>query len=504
MSTYSTGTVSISNGSTALSGTGGMQWASIARAGDLIAIGAALGVVATVNSNTGITLSRPWSGGNVSGGAYDLILVDAGNRDTVSLHELLVSLGSGNINALAGLSGSADQLPYFVGAGTMGLSGLTSQGRSLLDQTILSRSGNDIVTSSAARLTGGAVTSSDTDTTAGRVLRTGHRVYPALRSDSADTGAVSTSDDRAVIASGSSRASGVNTVVGASGSSHAAGDRNAIFGMSDGLIQNGNRNLIAGGNICTIDGANTSAILASLSCTLTASQAMILAGRRVLNSIARSIAIGDAASGDPLSANRKIHMFAETGNIQIAGSLTSSHAFADFAEMFPNATGAEILLGTIVTEENGAVRPAGPDDEIAGVVTATAVVTAGDTPFTWQGRYLSDEWGQRVMEMIPDPEWEGEGPAPMISAQVENPAWNPAATQIPRSERPDEWTRVGLLGQVFARVAEEVAPGDRLSALDGIGVKSAARTGLRCMTITQPFDAAKGYAVARCLINIQV
>ncbi|WP_333828560.1 peptidase G2 autoproteolytic cleavage domain-containing protein [Pararhodobacter sp.] len=356
----------------------------------------------------------------------------------------------------------------------------------------------------ATALTGTAVTQSDTDTTAGRVLRTGHRVYPALRSDSADTGAVSTSDDRAVIAAGSSRASGVNTLVGASGASHAAGDRNAIFGMSDGLIQNGNRNLIAAGNICTIDGANTSAILASLSCTLTASQAMILAGRRVINTTERSVALGDAGSGGPLSANRKIHLFAGSGNIQIAGSLTSSHTFSDFAEMFPNATGVEIPLGTIVTEAGGAVRPAGPGDEVAGVVTNTAVVTAGDTPFAWQGRYLSDEWGQPVMVDIPDPDHDGEGPAPMVRVQAENPDWDPEAPQIPRSQRPGQWTRVGLLGQVFTRVGKDVVPGDRLAAVAGIGVRSDARTGLRCMFITQPFDARKGYAVARCLINVSV
>lgn len=215
--------------------------------------------------------------------------------------------------------------------------------------------------------------------------------------------------------------------------------------------------------------------------------------------------MGDqGAAGDASAANRTIHLFGTTGNIQIAGALTSGHTFADFAEMFPNATGEEIPLGTIVTEGGGEVRPAGEGDDIAGVVTATAVVTAGDTPFAWQGRYLSDEWGQPIMEEIADPDHEGDGLAPMIEVRKENPAWNPALPQTPRSERPADWTRVGLLGQVFTRVAEDVVPGDKLSAVDGIGVKSPTRTGLRCMTITKPYDGAKGYAVARCLINVKV
>ena len=197
-------------------------------------------------------------------------------------------------------------------------------------------------------------------------------------------------------------------------------------------------------------------------------------------------------------------MFSASGDVQIAGSLSSSHNFSDFAEMFANATGTEIPPGTIVTETGGAVRPADPGDEIAGVVSATAVVTAGDTPFAWQGRYLSDEWGRPLYDEVPDPDHGGEGEAPLIRVRRENPAYDPSRPQVPRSQRPDEWTRVGLLGQVFTRVGGDVRPGDRLAAAGGIGVPSTARTGLRCMTITQPHDPDLAYAIARCLVNVRV
>ncbi|KPQ05526.1 MAG: hypothetical protein HLUCCA12_14735 [Rhodobacteraceae bacterium HLUCCA12] len=53
-------------------------------------------------------------------------------------------------------------------------------------------------------------------------------------------------------------------------------------------------------------------------------------------------------------------------------------------------------------------------------------------------------------------------------------------------------------------MAADVVPGDRLAAVGGLGVTSTERTGLRCMTITQAYDAAKGYAIARCLVNVRV
>ena len=49
-----------------------------------------------------------------------------------------------------------------------------------------------------------------------------------------------------------------------------------------------------------------------------------------------------------------------------------------------------------------------------------------------------------------------------------------------------------------------IRPGDRLADRDGVGVDTKERTDLRGMTITQPFDATKSHAIARCLINVRV
>ena len=293
----------------------------------------------------------------------------------------------------------------------------------------------------------------------GAITGSGAGTLPVLRSDAADTGTVTTDHMTAVVASANARASGSRAVVLSSDGGASSGE-SAVCIASDGASLTGTRNFAisslngasAGfdaGLVATLDSAVDgfrTAVLASYNSATDAGDAMVACSRRVLNTVTRSLAIGDAASGGPSTANRTIHMFSASGDVQIAGSLSSSHNFSDFAEMFANATGTEIPPGTIVTEAGGAVRPADPGDEIVGVVSATAVMTAGDTPFAWQGRYLSDEWGRPLYDEVPDPDHGREGDAPLIRMRRENPAYDPSRPQVPRSQRPDEWTRVGLAG----------------------------------------------------------
>lgn len=405
---------------------------------------------------------------------------DAINRLSVSAPATLLNHEGGGHRVTINKSGTADTASVVFQTGFSGRSEIGAIGNNDFGVKV-SQDGSDWTTALQIDSASGVATFPTGLTVAG------HCALPALRSHATDTGTVTAEHTRAVIASASSRAAGNLAFVLCSSGGVANSAGSGVF-CSASSETNGSR----------------SGIVGSLECETAASDTFIAGSNRVINNVARSLALGYSASGARSTANRKLHLLGASGDIQIAGSLTSSHTFSDFAEMFPNAEGVAIPLGTIVTEECGEVRPAGEGDEIAGVVTATAVVTAGDTPFAWQGRYLSDEWGQPIMETIPDPDHEGDDPAPLIEVRKENPAWNPDAPQIPRSARPDQWTRVGLLGQVFTRVAGDVLPGDRLSAAGGIGVRSAARSGLRCMTITRPFDPDKGYAVARCLINVKV
>jgi hypothetical protein len=209
--------------------------------------------------------------------------------------------------------------------------------------------------------------------------------------------------------------------------------------------------------------------------------------------------------------------------VNASGTFSGSTTFTDYAEYFENETHGEILLGTIVTLNGDKVRPAQDGDEILGVVSATAIVAAGDSPFTWQGRYVYDEWGRAQTEEQQNVRWarilddehnvvragyDGpmfEAPEPPEDAvyytetvYVENPDYDPSIEQTPRSERPAEWTCVGLLGQVRTRVSQDVQPNDYVTETGG---KAGGPTRLRCMRIVTPYDPDRGFAVAMCLLR---
>ena len=233
------------------------------------------------------------------------------------------------------------------------------------------------------------------------------------------------------------------------------------------------------------------------------------------NPIPYSICGGFGDKGEPNSANRKWLINSKDGNVQIAGKLESGTPFKDYGEYFENLKKDEIDIGLLIALEGAKVRPAKKDEDFIGVVSGTAAVRLGDSPFCWKGRYMNDEWGRPVYEEIKDPGWEPkkvpdekwspqkgetEEDRPTIRVQKENPDYDPQREQVPRSERPKEWTLVGLLGQVYVRCDGSVKPGDFVkSGSKGIGTKSDEKTKLRAMTVTQEFDGK--YSIVLCLLN---
>jgi len=279
--------------------------------------------------------------------------------------------------------------------------------------------------------------------------------------------------------------------------------------------------------------------------TLQLQGSIVIASVRTKNETGSSIAggVGGFANQPASTANRKWHIFSDTGNVSIAGTLTSSASFSDFAEFFPNGTKKEQGYGLLQTLDNDAVKPAQEGERVIGVTSATAGILLNDTPFAWQGRYLKDEWGKPIYEDIPDPDYallddkikyyqdkgytiveketedggkqitkeeilasgqvvETESDRPIISIQKENPLWDSSKEQISRKERPDEWSVVGLTGQVFVRLNEDVKVGDNVKAWkDGVGQASEEDTNIVVMKITQAYDKNKGYAIGYCLIK---
>jgi hypothetical protein len=311
--------------------------------------------------------------------------------------------------------------------------------------------------------------------------------------------------------------SGNNAAVISAASATASGDK-AIVIADQNSIASGDRAVVLGGSGSTSSGILSVAIAANI-CEATADGAVVF-GRRTINNFERSIAFGDNASGAASTANRKFHLFAN-GDMSIAGTLTQSAIFTDYAEYFENAASGVIALGTLMALDGRKVRQAEAGDHILGVVSATASVAAGDSPFSWSKRYLTGEFGEMLYHDIPDPDWpefvhdptwvkgdddleanrpmvRNQVPAPLISVPMENPDYDATRENVPRSKRPDEWTCVGLLGQVHVRVGADVAVGDWVSAN---GNASKTQTNLRCMEIKSSYDASKRYAVAFCLLK---
>jgi hypothetical protein len=208
-------------------------------------------------------------------------------------------------------------------------------------------------------------------------------------------------------------------------------------------------------------------------------------------------ATGTITAYVPLTSNRKWELDSIAGNATCAGTFTGSTVYADFAEYFENYVTGEIGMGVLITLVDLKAKVAGPGDIVDGVVSGTAGIILGDSPFAWAKRYLTDDWGRIVYEDVIDPE-----SGQTVSVPKENPDYDATVQNVPRSSRPDEWTCMAEIGQVHVRVASDVIPGDWLEAGEGgVAVKANAKTNLRAMKIKKEFDTESGYAIAICFLK---
>ena len=260
------------------------------------------------------------------------------------------------------------------------------------------------------------------------------------------------------------------------------------------------------GSLTAETNANYTQVNSSSDSSADHERSIIQASIRTSSGRAYSVVGGYSSTDTPRSsANRKWELQSSTGNVLAVGQFTGSSDFSDFGEYFKNGVGREIPLGTMVTLEGNKVRASNSNEDVIGVVSATAGIILGDSPFTWQGRFEVGEFGEPIFETIPDidyelKEGETEEDRPLITLRKENLNYNPEQEQIPRSERPDEWTLVGLVGQVYVRIDNTVSMGDYLQSENfGKGTKSVSKTNIRVMEITKAFDG--DYGIAYCLIK---
>lgn len=121
-SDYTAGTISVSANGTAVTGAGTAWQISGFKSGDLFFADGWFSVVASVESNTALTLEAPWRGGALTGATYFLRRASENAAVAEQARKLITLLGgSGNLEALGGLVGVAGSVPVFTGPGTMGL-----------------------------------------------------------------------------------------------------------------------------------------------------------------------------------------------------------------------------------------------------------------------------------------------------------------------------------------------------------------------------------------------
>lgn len=135
LTSYSTGTVTVGASSTTVTGSGTAWSTAGVEAGDYFWAAGLSVRIASVDSNTSLTLAYAWPGSALSGANYEVQFTPDAVRNLAATRSVLSSLTNGNISALGGLTTTANTLAYYTGSGTAELTSLTSTARSLLDDT---------------------------------------------------------------------------------------------------------------------------------------------------------------------------------------------------------------------------------------------------------------------------------------------------------------------------------------------------------------------------------
>ena len=146
--------------------------------------------------------------------------------------------------------------------------------------------------------------------------------------------------------------------------------------------------------------------------------------------------------------------------VSYAGGVYGLSAFsasgADYAEYFEWVDGnpnGEDRRGLFVTLAGEKIRLATAEDTyILGAVSANYCFVGDVQSELWQGMYLTDVFGEKIVETVAVPETTDETTGRTIPAHEYetfqlNPDYDPAQDYISRENRP-EWSPVGLVGKI--------------------------------------------------------
>lgn len=155
LSDYTSGTITLANGSTTVTGTGTMFQAAAFKAGDTLQIQNLTAVIASVNSNTSLTLTSPWTGTSLTNAPYRARYLPDGARVTAQTTTLIELLGNGILTNLAELGVEEGKTPVGNASGQYELKptsgfGLQDPNGSLGNLAALTLAANKIIRTDAA------------------------------------------------------------------------------------------------------------------------------------------------------------------------------------------------------------------------------------------------------------------------------------------------------------------------------------------------------------------
>lgn len=111
LSDYTSGTISLANGSVTVTGTGTLFEVTRFREGDTLQIQNLTAVIASVDSDTQLTLTEPWTGTTIVDGPYRARQLGDGSRVSTQAATVIQTLGNGVLTNLAELGVEEGKTP---------------------------------------------------------------------------------------------------------------------------------------------------------------------------------------------------------------------------------------------------------------------------------------------------------------------------------------------------------------------------------------------------------
>lgn len=253
---------------------------------------------------------------------------------------------------------------------------------------------------------------------------------------------------------------------------------------------------------CTISGTESSNIISSFGCTMTGNGNPNSSNTKYLTTILSSfnlnLPVGDDYSLRVVGGNGSPNWQINSNNGEFTGStFTIAGLIPGFAEYYENLNAEVLPEGRILTLDKGRVRLAQPGDESRFVSRAKGASSfvAGDSPFEWLGKYERDDFGSYIYEELTSEQYakmknvsveELKTMPPNIKVRKISKEYNPELKNVPRSQRPKEWTLCEMHGKVILSHDGTLSAAGQYVAVgsNGVGILSSEKTNIVVLSVT--------------------